>query len=145
MLLRSLRALAALGLIACSVNAHAQAISYVVLKGKTFYVELAENDEQHARGLMFREQMAPDRGMFFIFNAEYMQAFWMKNTLIPLDMLYFDKNLRLVSTQSNVPPCKADPCPSYPSSGPAQYVLELNAGTADKLGVKPGDVLEFHR
>jgi uncharacterized protein len=145
MLSRTLRMLAALGLVASSVNVNAQAISYVVLKGKTFYVELAENDEQHTRGLMFREQMAPDRGMFFIFGAEFMQAFWMKNTLIPLDILYFDKKLRLVSTQSNVPPCKADPCPSYPSSGPAQYVLELNAGIADKLGVKPGDVLEFHR
>ena len=145
MLSRTLRMLAALGLVASSVNVNAQAISYVVLKGKTFYVELAENDEQHMRGLMFREQMAPDRGMFFIFNAEFMQAFWMKNTLIPLDILYFDKKLRLVSTQSSVPPCKADPCPSYPSSGPAQYVLELNAGTADKLGVKPGDALEFHR
>ncbi|MBL8297260.1 MAG: DUF192 domain-containing protein [Rhodanobacteraceae bacterium] len=140
-----MRVVTAFGLAVGSVNASAQAISYVVLKGKTFYVELAENDEQHARGLMFREQMAPDRGMFFIFGAEFMQAFWMKNTLIPLDMLYFDQKLRLVSAQTNVPPCKADPCPSYPSSGPAQYVLELNAGTADKLGVKPGDVLEFHR
>ncbi|WP_257388800.1 DUF192 domain-containing protein [Tahibacter caeni] len=145
MLRHALRTLAALGLFACSVAAHAQAISYVVLKGKTFYVELAENDEQHMRGLMFREQMAPDRGMLFIFRDEYMQAFWMKNTLIPLDMLYFDKNFHVVSVQNNVPPCKADPCPSYPSSGPAKYVLELNGGTADKLGVKPGDTLEFHR
>ena len=142
---RALRTLAALGLIACSAATNAQAISYVVLKGKTFYVELAENDEQHMRGLMFREQMAPDRGMFFIFRDEFMQAFWMKNTLIPLDMLYFDKSFHVVSVQSNVPPCKADPCPSYPSSGPAKYVLELNGGTADKLGVKPGDALEFHR
>jgi uncharacterized membrane protein (UPF0127 family) len=145
MSLRVLRTLAALGLATCSLAANAQAISYVVLKGKTFYVELAENEEQQARGLMFREQLAPDRGMFFISRSEYMQAFWMKNTLLPLDMLYFDKKFRLVSMQTNVPPCKADPCPSYPSSGPAQYVLELNAGTADKLGVKPGDVVEFHR
>ncbi len=141
---RALRMLAALSFVVCS-GANAQAISYVTLKGKTFYVELAETDEQHATGLMFRERMAPDRGMFFIFRGEYMQAFWMKNTLIPLDMLYLDKKFRVVSVQSNVPPCKADPCPSYPSSGPAMYVLELNGGTADKLGVKPGDSLEFHR
>jgi len=141
---RAMRTLAALSLLVCS-SAHAQAISYVTLKGETFYVELAENDEQHATGLMFREHMGADRGMFFIFRNEYMQAFWMKNTLIPLDMLYFDKKLRVVSIQSNVPPCKVDPCPSYPSSGPAMYVLELNGGTADKLGVKPGDSLEFHR
>lgn len=144
MLSRVSRALAALSLVICS-GAHAQAISYVVLKDKTFYVELAQNDEQRMHGLMYREHMAPDRGMFFLFPAEAMQAFWMKNTLIPLDILYFDKDFRLVSAQTDVPPCKADPCQAYPSSGPAKYVLELNAGTADKLGVKPGDKVEFHR
>jgi len=71
---RVLRVLAALSFFACS-SVYAQAISYVVLKGKTFYVELAETSEQHARGLMFRERMAADRGMFFVFGDEYMQAF----------------------------------------------------------------------
>lgn len=141
---RALRTLAALSFVVCS-GAQAQAISYVVLKGKTFYVELAESGEQQMRGLMHREHMAANRGMFFIFGEEFMQAFWMKNTLISLDILYFDQKLRLVSMQNNVPPCKADPCPSYPSSAPAKYVLELNGGTADKLGVKVGDTVEFHR
>ena len=69
----------------------------------------------------------------------------MKNTHIPLDILYFDQNYKLVSVQERVPPCRSDPCAHYPSAGPAQYVLELNAGSADKLGVKPGDVLTVTR
>jgi uncharacterized membrane protein (UPF0127 family) len=141
---RALRSLAALSLFFVSA-AHAQAISYVVLKDKTFYVELAETEIAQARGLMFREHLAHDRGMFFIFRDEDMRAFWMKNCLISLDILYFDKSFKLVSAQNNAPPCTTPACPSYPSSAPAMYVLELAAGTADKLGVKPGDKVEFHR
>lgn len=142
---RALRSLAALSLLVFISGAQAQAISYVVLKDKTFYVELAETDAAQARGLMFREHLAPDRGMFFIFRDEDMRAFWMKNCFISLDIIYFDKNFQMVSAQTNVPPCKTPACPSYPSSAPAMYVLELAAGTADKLGLKPGDKVEFHR
>jgi uncharacterized membrane protein (UPF0127 family) len=67
----------------------------------------------------------------------------MKNTLIPLDMLYFDATRQLVSMQLNVPPCRADPCPVYPSEGPARYVLELSGGTARRIGVQPGDELKI--
>lgn len=141
---RVIRALGALALAACS-NLHAQAVSYVMLKEHRFIVELADNDETRTRGLMFREHMGKEHGMLFTFPAEMPLAFWMKNTLIPLDMLFFDKQQRLVSVQQNVPPCKADPCSTYPSAGPAMYVLELNAGQAAKLGVKPGDKLDIHR
>jgi uncharacterized membrane protein (UPF0127 family) len=141
---RFLRALGALALVACS-NVHAQAVSYVMLKNQRFIVELADDDEARVRGLMFREHMAKDRGMLFTFPEEAPLAFWMKNTLIPLDMFYFDSQRRLVSVQQNVQPCKADPCQAYPSAGPSMYVLELNAGLAAKLGVKPGDKLEIHR
>jgi uncharacterized membrane protein (UPF0127 family) len=66
----------------------------------------------------------------------------MKNTKIPLDILYFDESLKLVSAQQRVPPCSlGDNCPPFPSEGPALYVLELNAGLAEELGVKPGDPL----
>jgi uncharacterized membrane protein (UPF0127 family) len=65
----------------------------------------------------------------------------MKNTRIPLDILYFDDGLTLVSMAENARPCVADPCPSYPSEAPARYVLELNAGTARSLGVEKGDRL----
>ena len=116
---------------------------HVILKGQRFTVDLAETAEQQALGLMFREEMADDHGMLFIFPVEARRSFWMKNTRIPLDILYFDGDLALVSLWQNVRPCAADPCPSYPSRAPARYVLELNAGTAASLGVERGDRLEL--
>ncbi|KAB8316152.1 DUF192 domain-containing protein [Tolypothrix campylonemoides VB511288] len=118
--------------------------SWVELGGKRYTVEIADDDAERARGLMFRDQLASDRGMLFLFEDERPQAFWMKNTRIPLDILYFDAQRRLVSQQLGVPPCSAgDRCPSYPSDGPARYVLELNAGEASKLGLAPGAPLTF--
>jgi len=117
---------------------------YVVLKGQRFTVELAETSEEQALGLMFRDSMAEDRGMLFLFPAESRRSFWMKNTRIPLDILYFDSDLALVSVAADARPCRSARCPSYPSEGAAQYVLELNAGKAAELDVRPGDVLELH-
>lgn len=68
----------------------------------------------------------------------------MKNTRIPLDIFYFDSNLALVSVSANASPCRTDKCPTYPSDGPAKYVLELNAGKAAELNVKAGDILELY-
>lgn len=128
---RAMRTLAALSFVACS-GANAQAISYVTLKGKTFYVELAENDEQHATGLMFREHMAADRGMLFIFRNEYMQAFWMKNTLIPLDMIFVRADGTIDRIAENTIPELLEP---VVSGGEVSAVLELAGGTAAKLGI----------
>jgi hypothetical protein len=113
----------------------------VVLGGKTFSVELATTSEKQALGLMFRDSMPEDEGMLFIFPNEAPRSFWMKNTRIPLDIMYFDRNLKMVSVSANTPPCRVSRCPSYPSAAPAMYVLELNAGKADELGVGPGSVL----
>jgi uncharacterized membrane protein (UPF0127 family) len=117
---------------------------YVVLAGERFSVELAETREKQSLGLMFRDEMPDDHGMVFLFPDEAPRSFWMKNTRIPLDIFYFDKDLALVSVSENTPPCRTPRCPGYPSSGPAQYVLELNAGKAADLGVQTGDVLELH-
>ena len=117
---------------------------YVVLKGHRFTVELAETTERQALGLMFRDSMADDHGMLFLFPAESRRSFWMKNTRIALDILYFDAQLRLVSVAAGAQPCRTPACPPYPSAGPAQYVLELNAGKAAELCVSRGDVLELH-
>lgn len=113
----------------------------VELKGRQFSVDIADDDEERARGLMFRESMAADEGMLFIFEEDAPRAFWMKNTLIPLDILYFDGERRFVSGQYRVPTCKygGNDCPSYPSEGDARYVLELNAGVGAGLGLQPGD------
>lgn len=116
----------------------------VVLNGERFTVELAQTSEEQALGLMFRDKMADGHGMLFLFPAEGMRRFWMKNTRIPLDIFYFDGDLRLVSVSENARPCRTSQCPSYPSAGPAKYVLELNAGKAAELGTEVGDVLELH-
>jgi uncharacterized membrane protein (UPF0127 family) len=136
----------ALGLAAASLSACATTSDdgmWVELKGKRFVVELADDDAERARGLMFRDEMAPDHGMIFVHDAEEPQSYWMKNTRIPLDIVYFDRARKLVSI-AKAPPCSlGDKCPPFPSEGPALYVLELNAGTTDALGAKPGDELKL--
>jgi uncharacterized membrane protein (UPF0127 family) len=113
----------------------------VELGGKSFAVEIADTREKQALGLMFRDEMPADKGMLFIFPSEAPRSFWMKNTRIPLDIMYFDKDLNMVSISADTQPCRVSRCPSYPSIAPAKYVLELNAGTASELGVGPGDRL----
>ncbi|TPG04330.1 DUF192 domain-containing protein [Rhodanobacter glycinis] len=115
----------------------------VVLHGQRFSAEFATDEPSREHGLMMRTTLAPDHCMLFVFSYTAPQAFWMKNTLIPLDILYFDTDRRLVSMQLDVPPCKADPCPIYPSDAPARYVLELSAGTARRIGAKAGDELRI--
>ena len=112
---------------------------WVELGGSRYTVEVADNDDERTRGLMFRDSLANGTGMLFMHEQEGPQAYWMKNTRIALDILYFDSDRKLVSQQRDVPPCSAgDACPSYPSKGPALYVLELNAGEAERLGLKDG-------
>ena len=128
-----------------SIQACAAKGPSVELKGHTFSIEVADTDAAREHGLMDRTEMAADHGMLFVFNDDAPRAFWMKNTKIPLDMLYFDADRRLVSVQHNVPPCTADPCPAYSSGAPARYVLELNGGEAKKIGVTAGDELTIQR
>jgi uncharacterized membrane protein (UPF0127 family) len=113
----------------------------VELKGKRFSVEIADTRDKQALGLMFRDSMPMDHGMLFIFPTEAPRAFWMKNTRIPLDIMYFNADLELVSMSLRTPPCRTQRCPSYPSASPAMYVLELNGGVASELGVEVGDRL----
>ncbi|MGY1426627.1 DUF192 domain-containing protein [Lysobacter sp. A289] len=117
---------------------------WIELGDARYAVEIADDDEERARGLMFRDHMADDRGMLFIHERQAPQAYWMKNTRIPLDILYFDDDRRLVSQQRDVPPCSAgNACPPYPSDAPARYVLELNAGQAARLGLQNGAELRL--
>jgi len=115
----------------------------VELGGNRFSVEIADTQETQQLGLMFRDSMPADHGMLFIFPNEAPRSFWMKNTRIPLDIMYFDKDLKLVSLSADTPPCKVSRCPSYPSIAPAKYVLELNAGSAASLGIAVGDKLKL--
>ena len=128
-------------LLLLSLAAHAATAPSVTLHGKRFSTEFAVDDASRELGLMNRTELAADHSMLFIFVDDQPRAFWMKNTLIPLDILYFDKDRKLVSMQLNAQPCKADPCAIYPSDGDARYVLELKAGTAGRLGLKLGESL----
>lgn len=117
---------------------------WVELKGQRFTVEVADDDAERNRGLMFRDQLPDGHGMLFVHDAQRPLAYWMKNTRIPLDIFYFDAQRKLVSVSRGVPPCSlGDRCPPYPSDGPALYVLELNAGQANALQVSPGDEIRF--
>lgn len=113
----------------------------VELKGERFRVEVVTTPEKQALGLMFRDSLPGDAGMLFVFPDSRTRSFWMKNTRIPLDIFYFDENLKLVSVAEEAKPCRVQRCPSYPSAGPARYVLELNAGKAAELGARAGDEL----
>ena len=117
---------------------------WVRIGGERYAVEIADDDAERARGLMFRDVLAEGHGMLFIHVSEEPQSYWMKNTRIPLDILYFDDSRRLVAQQRDVPPCSlGDACPPYPSNAPARYVLELNAGEAARLELQDGATIEF--
>jgi uncharacterized protein len=107
-------------------------------------LEVAKTQQEQTIGLMSRTSLSNDRGMLFPFNPPSPTQFWMKNTLIPLDMLFI-RDGKIQNIQANVPPCKADPCPSYgpPNSVLIDNVLELNGGQAKILGLKVGDRIDI--
>ncbi len=108
-----------------------------------FSVQVARDEQTRAEGLMYRQDMPMNEGMIFLFDKEQPLTFWMKNTLIPLDMIYMDKDWKVVSIQKQAQPCTADPCVLYPSMQDAQYVLEINGGLSDKLGIRQGSMIQF--
>ena len=105
-------------------------------------VEVADTYEKITRGLMYRPHLPENAGMLFLYPEERALSYWMKNTLIPLDIIYIDSDFEIVDIHHAVP-CEAEPCPHYTSKLPAQYVLEVNAGFAREKGVQEGDRAEF--
>jgi len=111
-----------------------------IVGDKTILLEVAKTPEQQEIGLMFRTELPGDRGMLFPFGQTRMARFWMKNTLIPLDMVFLREG-EVLAIVANVPPCRQDPCPSYGPSLWVDAVLELPAGRSAQLGLKVGDRL----
>ncbi len=114
--------------------------------GTTIQAELATTAEQVTLGLMFRTQLAADRGMLFVFPDLQLRGFYMFQTLIPLDIIWIDAARRIVYISEDTPPCPSrnpSQCPTYGGDAPAQYVLELAAGQAAAHGLKVGDSLTF--
>ena len=101
-------------------------------------VQIADDNNERAKGLMFVEKLDENAGMFFIFEMEEYRTFWMKNTLIQLDIIFVDDKLKIVDIKNAVP-CKQDPCALYTSKKPAKYILEVNSGFAERNDIKEGD------
>jgi uncharacterized membrane protein (UPF0127 family) len=108
-------------------------------------LELALTAEEISNGLMFRPSLPGDRGMLFLFDAPRLPSFWMKNMLIPLDLIFLDEGGTVVDVVADAPPCADDPCPTYPPSEPAMAVLEMVAGSAAAHGLEPGAIIRFER
>ncbi len=107
----------------------------------TFRVEVARTPPEHERGLMYRSHLDADAGMLFLFDRPQALTFWMKNTLIPLDMLFIDSDRKIVGIVENAEP---QTLTSRRVDAPAQYVLEIGGGLAARLGFRPGATVEFH-
>ena len=107
---------------------------------KSIDIEIANTAKEIEQGLMYRQKMDEDKGMLFIFPEMQPRGFWMKNTLIPLDIIYVDSDKIIVSIQKNTTPLSKQ---NLPSEGDAQYVIEVNAGFSDTYGLKAGDKVEF--
>ena len=105
-----------------------------------FRVEVAVTAEEHARGLMYRSQLADDAGMVFVFEEPSVQRFWMKNTLIPLDMIFIGKDRRIVGVVENAAP---ETETERMVGAPSQYVLEIAGGLSAKLGIHRGEPVDF--
>lgn len=110
-----------------------------------FEVEIADTSEERARGLMFREELGEDQGMLFVYEEENDRSFWMKNTLIPLDIIFLDSDFEVINIE------RADPEPNtsddnlqrYRSDRPAQYVLEINQNRSKEIGLEKGSKMSL--
>lgn len=110
------------------------------LKAK-FEVEIATKESEHARGLKFREEMADNRGMLFVFEYLDYHPFWMQDTYLSLDMIFIDQNEEIIYIERNTPPFSEE---LISPEKPVKYVLELLAGTADKQNISEKDKIKWH-
>ena len=118
----------------------------VQLNGHSFYVELANSPQSQRQGLAGRDHLAQDGGMLFVWPKPTMATMWMKGCEIPLDVLFFDHNKRLINSHTMAVPSPSQPdqyLPRYSSDKPAQYALEVAGGTVGRLGITPDATISF--
>jgi uncharacterized membrane protein (UPF0127 family) len=127
------------------INLQNLSLGQVCYKEKCFSVELAKTKQQRDYGLMNRKELSKDFGMLFIFDKEGIYPFWMKNTLIPLDIIWISENSEVVYIAQNVQSCRNLICPSVVPIAKAKYVLEINAGVCREIDLKVGDKLKIRQ
>jgi uncharacterized membrane protein (UPF0127 family) len=115
----------------------------VCIRTICFDSEIAVTAAERGRGLMFRDKLAKDRGMLFVFPEEGLHRFWMKNTRIELDIIFIAADRRVVSISRRAQPCRQDPCDRYSPEGNVAYALEIAGGLAATYGFAAGDLVEF--
>ena len=115
----------------------------VCFKGHCIDIELAKSEEDLMRGLQSRASLEKNHGMLFIFPRPGQHDFWMKDTLIPLDMIWFDEWQNVIYIARDVPVCSSEPCPTYGPPEESRYVLEINAGEAKVRNIQIGDQARF--
>ena len=120
-------------------NHQPSGLGSVCFKNSCFEAELAKTDAQRELGLMNRTELDKNKGMLFVFDSEGIYPFWMKNTLIPLDIVWINGGKQVVYIAQNVQPCKGLVCMPVLPKAKASYVLEVNAGTVQDIGLKTGD------
>lgn len=136
--------LAVLGLALLSLSSFAaEHWLEVELGGERFRLERVADPESRRQGLMGRTELPDNEGMLFDFPAGTEPAIWMHNMVISLDLLYLDDDGRIAYIFANVPPCASQPCDVYQASEPLRFVLELSAGSAERLGLERGQVLDL--
>ncbi|MCB9358721.1 DUF192 domain-containing protein [Candidatus Woesearchaeota archaeon] len=122
-------------LIACSQSPQA------CVNDKCFDVDIADEPEEHTKGLQGRDELGYNSGMLFIYNETRLRGYWMKDTKIPLDIIWIDENMKIVYHYENAEPCLKSGCVAYypPNSANSRYALEINGGMFKKYGFKDGD------
>jgi len=115
----------------------------VCFKGECFDVEVASKPDEMARGLMFRDSLDYDKGMLFVFQDLSEHNFWMKNTLIPLDIIWVGEDNKVVFIKENAQPCKGEFCQLLSPGKKAKYAFEVNAGICARIGLDVGDTLDI--
>lgn len=108
----------------------------------TLEIEFADDDFERQTGLMYRTSMKNNRGMLFVFDKSEMKSFYMKNTYLPLDIIFIDGHKKIINISKNAKPLSEQ---SILSESPAKYVLEINAGLSNKWNLKPGDSIDFSK
>jgi uncharacterized membrane protein (UPF0127 family) len=114
----------------------------VVAKGVRFHAEVARTPAEHAKGLMYRQYLRPNRCMFFAYDEDAHHSIWMKNCYIALDVAWIDSDGKVVEIAENVPPCsplRGDDCPTYGGNALSRHFIEFQTGTIRRIGLKVGD------